>query len=433
MTQRNAAREGLLICVSVSMNKVTLINFSGGDRPGLTSSLTDILANYHVRILDIGQAVVHETLTLAILIEVPLDAAFTPLKRDLIVRAHELDLKIKFTGINEEAFNHWVQSQGKFRFVISVLGRTITAEQLARVSASISRHTFNIDRIERMSGRLSLTGRMESTQACIELEISGGRDSSPELRAELMDLTHQFEIDIAFQRESVYRRNRRLFVFDMDSTLIQAEVIDELAKLHGVGEQVSAITESAMRGELNFKQSFTRRVSLLRGLPAPRLKEVLHSIKLAEGAERLISTLKLLGYKTAILSGGFTFFGQHLRGRLGIDYVFANELEIQNGLVTGRVVSEVVDGNKKAELLEQIASQENISLDQVVAVGDGANDLPMLNLAGMGIAFHAKPLVRKSANHAVSHLGLDSILYLIGVRDRDLDTAEFRSLGATPE
>src|SRR6266853_2485490 len=425
-TQRNAARvkhlsEGLLICVSRPMHKVTLINFSGGDRPGLTSSLTDILANYHVRVLDIGQAVVHETLTLAILIEVLQDAEFTPLKRDLIVRAHELDLKIRFTGINEEAFDHWVRSQGKFRFVISVLGRTITAEQLARVSGAISQHAFNIDWIERLSGRLSLSGRTEGTQACIELEISGSRDSSTALRAELMDLTHQFEVDIAFQRESVYRRNRRLFVFDMDSTLIQAEVIDELAKLHGVGDQVSAITAAAMRGELDFKQSFTRRLALLRGLPAQSLETVLHSVPLAEGAERLVSTLKMLGYKTAILSGEFTFFGEHLRARLGIDHVFANELEMENAAVTGKVVGEIVDGKKKAELLEAIALKENISLDQVVAVGDGANDLPMLNLAGMGIAFHAKPLVRKSANHAVSHLGLDSLLYLIGVRDRDLD------------
>src|SRR5258708_5510831 len=243
------------------MNKVSLINVSGGDRPGLTSSLTDILAGHNIRILDIGQAVVHETLTLALLIEVPMDAQFTPLKRDLIVRAHELDLKIKFTGINEEACDHWVRSQGKFRFVISVLGRVITAEQLARVSAAVSRHAFNIDRIERMSGRLSLTGRTEGANACIELEISGSEDSSPTLRAELMDLTHLFDVDIAFQRESVYRRNRRLFAFDMDSTLIEAEVIDELAKLHGVGGKVSAITEAAMRGELDFKQSFTQRVS----------------------------------------------------------------------------------------------------------------------------------------------------------------------------
>ena len=262
---------------------------------------------------------------------------------------------------------------------------------------------------------------MENANACIELEISGESDSSSALRAELMELTHQFEVDVAFQRESIYRRNRRLFVFDMDSTLIQGEVIDELAKLHGVGEQVSAITAAAMRGELDFKQSFTRRVALLRGLPAKSLETVLKSLPLADGAERLISTLKMLGYKTAILSGGFMFFGEHLQTRLGIDYVFANELEMENGEVTGNVVGEIVDGKKKAELLEAIAATENISLDQVVAVGDGANDLPMLNLAGMGIAFHAKPLVRESANHAVSHLGLDSLLYLIGVRDRDLE------------
>lgn len=409
------------------MKKVILINFSGGDRPGLTSSLAEILAGYHVRILDIGQAVVHETLALAILIEIPADAEFTPLKKDLILRAHELDLKIKLTVVSEEAFGHWVRSQAKFRFVITVLGRLITAEQLAKISAAISRHAFNIDRIERLSGRLSLTNRTENSKACIELEISGVTDSSAALRAELMELTHRFNVDIAFQRESIYRRNRRLFVFDMDSTLIQAEVIDELAKLHGVGDKVSAVTESAMRGDLDFKQSFTKRVSLLRGLPAQRLQEVLHSIALADGAERLISTLRMLGYKTAILSGGFTFFGKHLQSRLGIDYVFANELEIKEGVVTGVAGADIVDGQKKAELLERIALEENISLDQVVAVGDGANDLPMLNIAGMGIAFHAKPLVRKSANHAVSHLGLDSILYLIGVRDRDLDRVEFHS------
>ena len=298
---------------------------------------------------------------------------------------------------------------------------------MASISATISTHSFNIDRIERLSGRLSLTGRVADATACIELEISGERDDSAGLRATLMELTHKFEIDIAFQRESIYRRNRRLVAFDMDSTLIQAEVIDELAKLHGVGEQVSTITAAAMRGELDFKQSLTRRVELLRGLPSHRLQELLHSVELADGAERLISTLKALGYKTAILSGGFDFFGKHLQGRLGIDYVFANDLEIANGTLTGRLASEIVDGAKKAELLHSIARKENISLDQVVAVGDGANYLPMLNMAGMGIAFHAKPLVRESANHAVSHLGLDSILYLLGVRDRDLDRAEFRS------
>lgn len=409
------------------MSKIILINISGGDRPGLTSSLADTLAAYSARVLDIGQAVVHEVLALAILIELPGNDEFTPLKRDLVVKAHDLDLKIKFTPVTQESFDHWVRSQGKFRFVVSAIGRTINAEQLAKIAAAISRCEFNIDRIERLSGRLSLTGRLSDANACIEFEISGEKDESVQLRAALMDLTHTFEIDIAFQRESVYRRNRRLVAFDMDSTLIQAEVIDELAKVKGVGEQVSAITAAAMRGELDFKQSLTQRVELLRGLPAHRLQELLHSIQLAEGAERLISTLKLLGYKTAILSGGFNFFGKYLQARLGIDYVFANDLEIVNGALTGRLASEIVDGANKAELLQSIARRENISMDQVVAVGDGANDLPMLNRAGMGIAFHAKPLVRQSAKHAVSHLGLDSILYLLGVRDRDLDREEFRS------
>lgn len=402
------------------MKKIVLINISGSDRPGLTSSLTETLSTYHARIFDIGQAVVHETLALAMLIEVEGTDQFTALKKDLIVKAHELELKIKLTPVSEESFGKWVRSQGKFRFVISVLGRVITSHQLAAISAAISSHAFNIDRIERLSGRLSLTGRLENSNACIELEISGETDSSSDLRATLMQQAQRFETDVAFQRESIYRRNRRLVAFDMDSTLIQAEVIDELAKLRGVGDEVSSITAAAMRGELDFPQSLTRRVELLRGLPAQRLQELLHSVQLADGAELLISTLKMLGYKTAILSGGFDFFGRHLQARLGIDYVFANDLEIDNGALTGRLASEIVDGKKKAELLESIARNENISLDQVVAIGDGANDLPMLNIAGMGIAFHAKPLVRQSANHAVSHLGLDSILYLLGVRDRDL-------------
>ncbi|HET8825105.1 MAG TPA: phosphoserine phosphatase SerB [Terriglobales bacterium] len=407
------------------MNKIILINISGDDRPGLTSSLAKILAGYNVRILDIGQAVVHDALALGMLIEVPND--FTPLKKDLLVRAHDLDLKIKFSPVSAEAFDHWVRAQGKFRFIVTVLGREITAEQFASITDAVSRSNFNIDLIERLSGRLSLTGRTDKATACVELEISGIIDSSPALRAELMSLTQQFDIDIAIQRESIFRRNRRLFVFDMDSTLIEAEVIDELAKLHGVGDKVSAITASAMRGELDFKQSFSKRVALLAGLSESRLKDIIRTIPLAGGAERLIHTLKSLGYKTAVLSGGFTFFGRHLQNRLGIDYVYANELETADGVVTGRVVGEIVDGKKKAELLKMLADQENISVDQVVAVGDGANDLPMLNLAGMGIAFHAKPLVRQSASHSVSHLGLDALLYLVGVRDRDLDSTQFRS------
>jgi len=402
------------------MSQTILINLSGRDKPGLTSSLASILALHEARILDIGQAVVHETLALGILIEVSGARTFSALQKDLIVRAHELDLQIRFHQVDPGELGHWAASQAKDRFIITALGREITAEQLSRVTSIISKHDLNIDRIERLSGRMSMAAPSSTSNACVEFRVSGQPQFADDMRASFLALTHELNLDIAFQRESIYRRNRRLFVFDMDSTLIQAEVIDELAKLRGVGAQVAQITEQAMRGELDFRQSFTRRVALLEGLPESALDEVLRTVPLADGAERLISTLKLLGYKTAILSGGFNFFGKHLQTRLGIDHVFANELEVVDGVISGRTGAAIVDGARKAELLREIAAEENISLDQVVAVGDGANDLPMLNIAGMGIAFHAKPMVRENAHHALSFLGLDSILYLIGVRDRDL-------------
>jgi phosphoserine phosphatase len=403
------------------MKETVLIHFSGQDTPGLTASLTAILADYDVCVLDIGQAVVHETLALGLLVEMPSGENFGSLQRALSAKSAELGLQVRFTPIAKADLDHWISGQGKDRFIITVLGRSISAKHLSVVSAIIAGHALNVDRIERLSGRMSLAAHTPNANACVELRVSGMVQSEPKMRAELMAAAHELRIDIAFQRESLFRRNRRLFAFDMDSTLIQAEVIDELAKMAGVGNQVAKITEAAMRGELDFRQSFTRRVGLLRGLPECRILELLDTIPLVEGADRLISTLRMLGYKTAILSGGFTFFARHLQSQLGIDYVFANELDIAGGAVTGEVKTEIVDGAKKAELLQQIARLENISLEQVVAVGDGANDLPMLGIAGMGIAFRAKPLVRQTAGHAVSFLGLDSLLYLIGVRDRDLD------------
>ena len=406
------------------MNEIVLIHFSGRDQPGVTAELTAILAGYDACVLlDIGQAVVHETLALGLLIEIPQGDGFLHLQKTLREKSHELELQVRFTSISREDLDHWIGAQGKDRFIVTVLGRAISASHLARVSAIIHEHGLNVDRIERLSGRLSLAVHAPNANACVELHASGNAASEAAMRAEFLATAHEMRIDIAFQRESIFRRNRRLFAFDMDSTLIRGEVIDELAKMVGVGDEVAKITESAMRGEIDFKESFRRRVGLLRGLPEARVRELLGTIPLVEGAEQLIGTLKMLGYKTAILSGGFTFFARHLRERLGIDYVFANELDISDGAVTGEITTEIVDGAKKAELLRQIARKENISLEQVVAVGDGANDLPMLGIAGMGIAFRAKPLVRQSAGHAVSVLGLDSLLYLIGVRDRDLAVA----------
>jgi phosphoserine phosphatase len=384
----------------------------------LTAELTSTLARHRIRVLDIGQAVVHESLSLGILIEVPADSSVAALKAELIARAHELNLQVRFTSVRQESLQHWLRGLHQQHFIITVLGRAITAEHLARITSIIAAHAMNIDRIERLSGDLS-PGEPPAN-ACVELAVSGDPLREPAMRADFLAAAHELAIDIAFQRESIFRRNRRLFAFDMDSTLIQGEVIDELAKMAGVGEPVVRITEAAMRGELNFDESFSRRVALLRGLPAERVHSLLETIPLAEGAERLIRTLRLLGYKTAILSGGFTFFARHLQQRLGIDYVHANELEIADGAVTGRVLPPIVNGERKAALLSEIARREDISLEQVVAVGDGANDIPMLKLAGMGIAYRAKPLVRQSAPHSVSALGLDGLLYLIGVRDRDL-------------
>jgi phosphoserine phosphatase len=406
------------------MNETILIHFSGRDRPGLTTALTSILASYDACVLDIGQAVVHETLSLGLLVEIPRGESFRGLQDALAATSRELRLQVAFTSIAKADLDDWISSQGKDQFIVTILGRAITADHLARVSAIIAEHGLNVDRIERLSGRLSLAVHTPDANACVELTVNGNSSSEASMRAAFLATAHDLKIDIAFQRESIFRRNRRLFAFDMDSTLIECEVIDELAKLAGVADEVVKVTESAMRGEIEFQESFRRRVALLRGLKETNVRELLHTIPLVEGAEQLIGTLKMLGYKTAILSGGFNFFAQHLQSRLGIDYVFANDLDIVDGVVSGEVRTRIVDGARKAELLRQIAGQENISLDQVVAVGDGANDLPMLGIAGMGIAFRAKPLVRQTASHAVSFLGLDSLLYLIGVRDRDLAVSD---------
>jgi phosphoserine phosphatase len=405
---------------SSSRSEAVLIHFSGHDASGQTAALTGILAEQDVRILDIGQAVVHESLALGILVEAGAD--FAAVKAMLTERAHALGLQARFKTVPHGALEHWAQRRQPHHFIVTLLGRAITARQLARVSGILTRNRMNINRIDRLSAQLA--SEDAGTNACLELAASGDPSAETAMRAEFLAAAQELSIDIAFQRESIFRRNRRLFAFDMDSTLIQGEVIDELARMAGVGEQVARITEEAMRGELNFDESFTRRVALLKGLRAERVLTLLRAIPLAEGAERLIRTLRLLGYKTAILSGGFTFFARDLQQRLGIDYVHANELEMAGGEVTGRVSPPIMNGARKAEKLEEIAWAEGFSLEQCVAVGDGANDIPMLNLAGMGIAYRAKPLVREKAGQAISTLGLDGLLYLVGVRDWDLRVHE---------
>ena len=403
--------------------EIILINISGEDKPGLTAQLTSILAQNDVNILDIGQAVIHEDLGLGILFEVPEAAESSPILKDLLFKAYELGITIKFTPIEECKYQEWVTHQGKDRYIVTLLARKLTAKHLSETTSIIAQQGLNIDYISRLSGRIPLNEINligNNNKAVVEFSVRGTPKNHDQMKKDFITLAGGIGIDIAFQEDNIYRRSRRLICFDMDSTLIQTEVIDELAFRAGVGEEVSAITEAAMRGEIDFSESFKQRVALLEGLDESVMKDIAANLPITEGAERLFSTLKQYGYKTAILSGGFTYFGNHLKNKLGVDYVFANDLEIKNGKLTGKHLGEIVDGNKKAELLKLLAFKEDIHLQQVIAVGDGSNDLPMLKLAGLGIAFHAKPKVKESAKHAISNIGLDAILYLLGFRDRDI-------------
>ena len=400
------------------MNNILLITISGEDQPGFTAGLTAILADHSVSILDIGQSVIHATLSLGLLVELSENYAGEQVVEAVRNFALERDLRAVTSVVSPESYSYWVEAQGLARYIITLLARKITSDQLARVTAVISKHGLNIDSINRLSGRIPLGEPPALSKACVEFSARGSIRDPAAFRRELLEVAGVLEVDLAFQQDNMYRRTRRLVAFDMDSTLIEAEVIDELAKLAGVGEQVSAITERAMRGEIDFSESFRARVALLEGLEESALERVASELKITEGAEHLISTLRTLGYKTAILSGGFTYFARHLQARLGMDYVYANELDIAQGVVTGKIQGEIVDGARKAQLLRQLADDLGIDLQQVIAVGDGANDLPMLSIAGLGIAFRAKPLVQKSAEQSISTLGLDAILYLLGISDK---------------
>jgi phosphoserine phosphatase len=400
--------------------ELILIRITGLDRPGLTASITETLSKYDVTILDIGQADIHSTLSLGILFK-SLKQDSGNIMKELLFKASDLGVNIRFYPISVEEYEEWVSRQGKDRYILTLLGRKLTAKQITAVTGILAEQGLNIDAIKRLTGRQPLDECKSNVRACIELSVRGTPRNHEEMQRNLMQLGSELAMDFSFQKDNMYRRMRRLICFDMDSTLIQTECIDELAERAGVGDQVRAITESAMRGEIDFKESFTQRVALLKGLDESVMKEIAENLPITEGVERLMFVLKRYGYKIAILSGGFTYFGEYLQKKFGIDYVYANELEIIDGKLTGRYLGDVVDGKRKAELLRLIAQVEKVDIAQTIAVGDGANDLPMLSLAGLGIAFHAKPKVVANAKQSINTIGLDGVLYFLGFKDSYLE------------
>ena len=397
--------------------ELILIKISGDDRPGVTAALAEILSRHEAQILDIGQADIHHSLSLGILFRTTSERSGDIMK-DLLFKCYELNVKIRFSPISIEDYESWVSRQGKNRWIITILGRQLKAKHIALVTDEIARQQLNIDSIQRLTGRMPLSENEEPrSKACVEFSVRGNPLDIDTMRSRSLQISQAEEFDISLQEDNVFRRCRRLICFDMDSTLIETEVIDELADRAGVGQEVRAITESAMRGEIDFCESFRRRVALLKGLDESVMREIAESLPITEGVERMMEVLKRTGYKTAILSGGFTYFGNYLKRRFGFDYVYANELEIADGKLTGRFVGDIVDGKRKAELLRIIAQVENINIAQTIAVGDGANDLPMLSTAGLGIAFHAKPKVKQTARQSISTIGLDGVLYFLGFKD----------------
>ena len=394
-----------------------LVGIAGQDRPGVTASVTEILARYDAQILDIGQADIHSTLSLGILFRIK-ERLSGQVMKELLFKATELNINIDFKPVTDEEYEEWVNQQGKNRYILTVIGRDLSARQVAVASRAIRDQGLNIDSIIRLTGRRSLLHPERNVRACIEFSMRGTPHSLAEMQSQLMQMSGELAFDFSIQRDNMFRRMRRLICFDMDSTLIQTECIDELAMRAGVGDKVKAITESAMRGEIDFKESFRQRVELLKGLDASVMREIAETMPITEGAERLMAVLKRYGYKIAILSGGFTYFGQYLQRKFNIDYMYANELEIgEDGKLTGRYIGDIVDGQRKAELLKLIAQVEKVDLAQTIAVGDGANDLPMLSIAGLGIAFHAKPRVVANAKQAINTIGLDGVLYFLGFKD----------------
>lgn len=389
-----------------------VITVNGPDAPGIVSSITSILSENAVKIIDIEQIVIRKLILLSMMLDLrESKGGQISLLKDLLLEAKRLNVELDF---KIASYDEHLEHDNNFMYAVTCLGEEITAQVVAQISNAIYSENVNIERITQLSqGELSCIEMIVETDKTINVQ---------DMTRKLLSISSDFGVDIAVQKENIFRRSKRLVVMDMDSTLIQVEVIDELAKSAGHGEEVSGITSRAMNGELSFNESLNKRVELLRGLDENILDEIYHNIPFTPGAKKLVKILKKLGYKTAVISGGFTFFTDRLKNELGLDYAFANELEIKEGKLTGKVLGEIINGEFKAKILEDIADKEDITLDQVVAIGDGANDLLMLDKAGLGIAFNAHKTVREKADYNISQKNLDSIIYLLGISEKEKNT-----------
>jgi len=395
-----------------SSQTTLLVTVTGRDRPGVTSRLFTVLAAHELSVLDVEQVVIRGRLVLGVLLACGPRPDLTAIHRQVTDVAADLGLEAEITAGSAEP----ARRRGSLH--VTVLGRELAPAAIAAIAGRIAANGANIERITRLAHR---------PVTCIEFDISGADPA--ELRVALARESAERGVDVAVQRGGLHRRAMRLVVMDVDSTLVSGEAIDLLAARAGCEAKVAELTAATMRGELDFAAALRERVSLLAGLDAAVLDEVRAELRLAPGARTLIRTLRRLGYRCGIVSGGFTQFTDGLAAELGLDYAAANTLEISSGKLTGNLTGPVIDRAGKAEALRDFAERSGVPLSQTVAVGDGANDLDMIAAAGLGIAFNAKPAVRDAADASVSVPYLDAVLHLLGISRDEVETADAEDAG----
>ena len=391
-----------------------VISITGRDRPGITSAFARILKESQVRILDVEQATLQDILALSFLVDLS-SGRVTPQEalKDLLYQAKQMALNLDFRLFPPEEM---IVRQSRYLYTLTCISSQPMTDVLARIAPILAEHNINIVTIRCLAERLF---------ACIEMVVDASHSKPKErIKQEILAAAGSLGIDLAVQRENLFRRSKRLLVFDMDRTLVAQHTMNELAKRKGVEKEVERLTEQALSGVIDYRKSLEKRVALLRGLTRRQLMEVARGMSLNQGVERLLKVVQRLGYKVALISGGIDFFTSYIKQKLQLDYAFGNTLQMKNGRATGKLQGKIIDAAAKARILNELALREKIHPEQVVAIGDGVNDVLMLSQAGLGIAYHAKPVVAERADARISEGAMLSILYLLGISERDLAEIE---------